>query len=237
MKFTLKKTITVATFLILTILPFNLEALIKQGKLWVGLNVQKTLGKESKWMASLFSQLRFTDQPHHFRVFFIESGIGYQYTKNSIWFGYRWSKHIPRRSFQQNRLFQQFILRPEKKNENYSCSFRTRLEEIQHSNHKQVAVRIRQRNNIEILNRFKNRIFFFDKINPLIYDELFITLNKSHFTSHRLISENRLFFGFNLYVDKNAWWEAGYIMQYRSKLPFSRQNQLNHVISINYFYK
>lgn len=223
--------------LILIALPFRLEALIKFNKLWTGFNIQKALDKEKKWMVALTSQLRFTNQHHHLRLFFIEPAIGYQYTNNSVWMGYRWGQHIPRRTFQHHRLFQQIIYKPEKTSDCYSCLFRTRLEEFNNSNRKQVAIRLRQRNNIELLNMFKDRAYFFDKINPLIYDEFFIMLNKTNYTSHNLIAENRLFLGFNFYVDKEAWWEVGYLLQFRSKLPFNRQNQLNNVLSINYFYK
>lgn len=213
----------------------NALTLQQLNKLWLGINVQRAINQkyeaESKWLFLYVSQIRFTKQTQPFQTAFMETGLGYQIKESdSLWMGYRFTKHVNSRArIHDDRLIQQWL--SNRKPCFVEYGFRTRFEEVYRSDQKQLAIRFRERIALEFPVQLCN------KINPLLFNEVFLTLNKTNYTSRKLIAENRLFLGFNYYIEKASWWEIGYILQYRSNTPLNRNRQLNHVLSINYNFR
>jgi hypothetical protein len=216
--------------LLLMIIITRVEALQKNDKLWLGFNAQTILDTNKKWLGSLTSQARFTKQSSPVESDFVETCLGYQLVDYSLWVGYRYTKHINNKpSFSENRLIQQCVFN--QKNNFFQYWFRSRLEERYRSNQKQVAVALREKVSLEF------SLPIFCRVNPLLFNEIFIPLNKTIYTSRKLIDENRLFVGCNCYIQKTVWWEIGYILQYRTNTSLNSNYQLNHILSINYNYK
>lgn len=201
-------------------------------RFWTGFNAQTTLDIQKKWLGSFFSQARFIkEQTHPFELVFAETCLGYQLQEdNSLWLGYRLTKHFNNKPiFYENRGIQQWIANY--KGHFAQFTFRSRLEERYRSNRKQLALFLRERISLE---------FPFEigcRINPFLYNELFFMLNKTTYTPRKFIGQNRLFVGFNFYTQKTAWWEIGYLMQYQTNTPRNRHYHLNHILSINYNYR
>lgn len=219
-------------FIVCIVSSNNAQAHQGRGRFWLGFNAQKSFCEKEKWLWSFNSQVRFTKQRHPFNAVFAEPMLGYQFPTHSFWFGYRLTQHLYNRpSRRENRLIQQLIF---SSNNNQNCidwTHRFRLEEGYRSDRKQLYLRLRQRLAMELtLPSDSNN-------KPYIYNELFLMLNKTNFTSHRFISENRFFLGFNLYLQKTAWWEIGYMLQYLAKRPRSNIYQLNHILSVNLNYR
>ncbi len=135
----------------------NTFALEQNEKLWLAVNAQHTLSEDKKWLSFLYSQLRFINKDHAWDAGLLEGGIGYRlFTNDSVWFGYRWTGRNPNNGFfQENRLFQQYILQL-KPHELYQIISRARLEEVERSNQSQIALRLRLRFATEI----KKPLFF-----------------------------------------------------------------------------
>lgn len=201
----------------------------EKNKLWFGINTQSHFCQEEKWLLSFNSQVRFIKQSHPLNSVYAEPLIGYAFTDTSYWFGYRFTQHVYNKpSYEENRLIQQ-LAHSLKHNES-NVNLRLRLEERVRTNQKQLELCFRQKLGIEL------PLLICDHAKPYISNELFLGLNKTQYTSHRFLNENRLFLGINYYLQKNSWWEIGYVSQYLPK----RQNshyQLNHILWINYHYR
>ncbi len=215
--------------IIIFLIPIQkLFALEKKEKLWVAAGLEKPLSEDKKWLYLLYTQMRFINKSHPWQTAILEGAIGYSlYSNEKIWLGYRWSGTNPNNGFYQtNRIFQQLVWTMREDGNNIISS-RTRLEESERGNQNQLSYRLRQRVT------FEHSSYYFGKLNPLFYDEVFFQLNKTSYTSHDFISQNRLFLGFILYTSSKTFWEIGYINQYKLSTP-SNPNQMNHIISITY---
>jgi hypothetical protein len=214
---------------VLLSIPLPVLAYVQNEKLWTGLNVLRPLTEDRRWVYLVFSQFRFIDQSHPLQIYLIEGGVGRHVTPAvSVWLGYRWSAHQPYNDFfQTNRLFQQALF--ETLNTGSArMLLRSRFEEVVQSHQSQPSFRFRQR----IYTEFKTR--YLGMMNPLVYEEMFFQLNKTDYTTHQFVSENRVFIGVNLWHQPHALWEIGYINQYEWRSPQRTQNAMSHVISLNY---
>lgn len=204
-------------------------ALEQHTKLWLAVNIQKPITEDKKWQYNVLSQFRFIDESHPWQTAFLEGSVGYELLEGQlIWLGYRWSGHNPNnRFYQENRLIQQFTWKLIPYNI-YQYSTRTRLEEIERTNENQIALRFRQRLAVEI----RQSMFAAVDVFPYFTEEVFLQLNATNFTPHRLFSENRFFLGVNIYQSKKTWWEVGYMNQYQIRSPTQNENQMSHIFSI-----
>lgn len=205
-------------------------ALEQHEKLWLEINRQQSFSESSPWLYSISSELRFIHERHPWQTGLIEGGIGRKFfSDKSVWLGYRWSAHEPYHEFyQENRLFQQLIW-PIHPNDLMELTSRSRLEEIMRGNQSQMALRFRKKISLEM------KYGFMKRINPYFYNEFFFRLNRANYMSNSILSENRLFLGFNFYLSTHRFLEVGYINQYQSKTPL-RQNQINHILSFSYYF-
>lgn len=205
-------------------------ALEQNEKGWFGLNLQQTLSADKKIVGLIFTQLRTINHSHPWQASLIEGALGYHLRDNSsIWFGYRWTAVNPNNGFfQENRLFQQYLVVAEP-DPSYQYVLRTRLEEIERTNENQILVRGRERIALEI-----RKSFITSYINPFFFDEVFLHLTKTDYSSNKFFSQNRLFLGVNMYTGEHRWWEIGYLNQFQMRSPSQTQNQMSHIISITY---
>lgn len=202
-----------------------------RGKFWLGIYGQRNFCEKTNWLWAFNAQARFTHQLRPYESIFAEPLLGYQLGDYSIWLGYRLTQHVNNRPrYQENRLIQQLIYTSSLNETNFLLRFR--LEERTRSNQKQLNVQFRQRLAIEF-----PLLLFCDTSKPYIHNELFITLNKTVYTPHRLVAQDRLFLGINYYLKETDWWEIGYILQYLSKTPNNPNYQLHHILSINYNFR
>lgn len=225
-KMKILKKIAILSFMLTTTYA---HALIEEKKCWLAINVQQSIDVEKKWLASFYSQWRLIKRHPPLQSAFIETALGYKINDNSIWLGYRLLKHISRPpTYQLNHLFQQFFYTAELTF--FTLMTRSRLEQVYRSDQKQLSLRFRQRVSMEFSRQF------IPCLRPLIYDEVFMPLNKTNYTPHQFPNQNRFFLGFNYYLEKNIWWEIGYMLQYSASIPISKRRdaQLNHVLLVTY---
>jgi len=216
-------------FLLFIALSSTCYAYNQDEKLWLGLSTTRPLSADERWRYLLFTQARFINQSLPWESALIEGGIGKTiYEGSSIWLGYRFTARNPATGYNpENRFFQQFIARFDQ-NSKLEWVYRARLEETERKYENQIAMRLRNRLALD----FDHAIFTY--YFPFVYEEVFFQLNKTDFTTHYFVSENRLFIGGNLRYSKKAWVEIGYINQYRMRLPGEAQNNMSHIISAIY---
>ncbi|MEN9917174.1 MAG: hypothetical protein RLY40_1106 [Pseudomonadota bacterium] len=223
----MKKKFTSCFGLFLLLFSIQTLGLEQHEKLWLRVSKQQSFSENSPWLYLIFSELRFINESHPCQVGLLEGGLGRRFLcDKSIWIGYRWSGVNPNNQFYQiNRLIQQLIW-PIHPNNFIDLVSRSRFEEIIRGNQNQMAFRFRKRISLEM------KYYFLKKINPYFYDEIFVRLNKTNFTSNSLLSQNRLFLGFRIYLP-SQYLQLGYINQYQSESPLA-QNRMNHILSISY---
>jgi hypothetical protein len=207
----------------------NVYALDQNKKLWTSFATQKPFTADKKWNYLFYSSLRFIDEDHPVQTFLLEGGVGYKYVPGqSVWLGYRWQGNNFNHGFyQENRLWQQMVWETKDLSLN-RVLLRSRLEEFIRSNQSQTGFRLRERFFVEMPNLYNGCI------NPVFYDEVFFQLNKTDYTSHQFVSQNRLFVGFNYMLTAENFWEIGYLNEYLFATPQRSDNQMNHVISLTY---
>jgi hypothetical protein len=227
MNMRISKRIFLFIFSFLTVAPAL--ALEQHEKLWTAFYIQKAVAPNSPWQYLLFSQLRLYNEHYPIETVFIEGAGGYRLNQqNTIWLGYRYSEHHPQhRPFHSDIIYQQHIWNVGI-GESGRRMLRSRLQEVKRSNQTQWSYLLRERLYGEF---FKMYAGF---INPVIHDEVFFQLNKTNYTSHQLISQNRLFLGANFYVAPEKFWEIGYMNQYQFSTPANPQNILSHILSVTY---
>lgn len=102
---------------------------------------------------------------------------------------------------------------------------RTRLEERKFEHASDIALRWRQRVTVTIKQPM------FNHATPVIYDEIFVGLNKVDWVPHKLINQNRLFLGFIMPAGKDKSLQIGYLNQYKFN---NTQDRMNHILSITF---
>lgn len=195
-------------------------------KLWAAVSLNGHLTEDKKWLYLLSTQLRFIDQHPYWRNTYLQGGLGYHITNDwQVWGGYTWiGTNNEARYTHTNRLWQQVNWRIFH-NQQFVFSSRSRLEESKRDD----AVwyyRFREKLALEWLKPFHINM------NPLVYDELFFSLNLTDLQTKRL-SQNRLFIGMVFPFANHTELEVGYINQYRTPSGSSGY-QLNHIITMEY---
>lgn len=214
-------------FLFLLLVTTRCFALEQHAQLWAGLNYEKPLNQQ--WTYLLYTQSRFINESHPWDSTLFEGGLGYLLTKDKVvWFGYRWTAQNPNNGFfQENRLWQQLQWNLSDNKQHIILS-RTRLEQIERTNQSQILWRLRER----IM--YKYNIPLHGNIIPVAYDEIFLQVHKTNYSSNKFFSQNRLFIGFDLYLSRQVLWELGYMNQFIFNVGTNNQNVMNHIISATY---
>lgn len=206
------------------------DAAIQRESLWLGFSNQQHFSKNKKWVYMQHGQLRMSNLSHPVKTILVENNVGYilDPTKH-VWLGHYFANNnIHYKENIENRLLQQFSWKLQD-NQHGRVLSRTRLEEFAFTDRKQNLVEVRQ------LWAYEYRRFFYGHINPLVYEELFFHLNNPKYASTHFLSQNRLFFGANVYQSKHAFWRLGYMNQYLSGNQ-SRKPEMNHVLMMTYVF-
>ena len=204
--------------------------IVQHNGFWSGLNVQNYLSENKRWVYLFNTQARFLDQTHPLKTVLVQDSIGYSFNKNQrVWMGYFYSGNNFRvKHFTENRLFQEYYWTIVN-NQKTKVAYRVRFEENQYSEFRQNQVLFRQLLAKEFLVHYK------EKLNPLIYDEMFYRVNNPSYSTKSLVSQNRLFLGFNLNLTKHSFWRIGYMNQYLTSAPHPhRRTTMNHLLVVSY---
>lgn len=205
-------------------------AAIQRESLWMGFSNQQHFANNKKWIYLQHAQVRIMNVSHPVRTILSENNVGYAInSKQQVWLGYYLAdQDIFHQENIENRFLQQFTWHLID-DQNQRLSSRTRLEEFAFTNHSQNLVELRQ-----LLAHESIRLYY-GRINPLIYEEVFFRMNHPRYASDRLLSQNRLFLGVNIYQSHHAYWRVGYLNQYLSGNR-DRKSELNHVLNITYVF-
>lgn len=204
-------------------------ALEQNEKYWLAFGTQEPFSNSPTWTYNLYGQLRFINDTHAFQLIIGEYWIGYRINPSyQLGSGVRWSGNNPDNDFfQVVRVFEQLIWKAKQTSDN-KITLRTRLEALGQTNSNQIALRIREKITVEFLKAY------FNSINPLFYDEVYIPIIHTNYTPHNFFGENRIFIGINWLQTKTKTWEIGYINQYQSKRPNDPTQQMSHILSVTY---
>ncbi len=205
-------------------------ALDQNEKLWTGFYMKRPLLlTNERYLYSLYAQLRLINKSQPWQTNILEGALGYVYTPDkTFWLGYRWIGSNPNNGFAQNHyLFEQLMWKWFDTND-FKFISRTRFEQVKNGRESPMSFRLRERVTYEM------KAHYFNALNPVIFDEIFLQLNQTDYASHRMVEQNRFFIGFNWYLTQKNLWEIGYINQYQYHTPQQPQNRMNHVLSLTY---
>jgi hypothetical protein len=196
----------------------------------LSLNNQNFLSADERWVYLWHNQARIVNRPHPLEAVLTEGSIGY--TLNAaqrVYLGYYWADFSPyHKDAQENRLFHEFYWRLES-NEQRRIATRTRLEVNWYTGTKQNLVMWRQ------LFAKEDLKFYFGRLNPLVYDEVFFRLNNPDYATPSFLSQNWLFLGCNYYLSRQSFWKIGYLNQFLMKTAV-RPYGMMHLLSVTYIF-
>lgn len=170
-------------------------------------------------------RLQFIDRKNKFEEAYIYFGPGYKILPHLILFAglapittQTLSGHFS----EEIRIWEQALW-----NIHFSKSYelidRLRLEERNNLNRSQVSVRLRETLSSRThLSRFEGYSF-------IIFDEIFLNLNKTDWIREGFFGQNRAFVGIGKLVAKHTILDVGYLNQYVTTIP---NQQLSHNLSI-----
>ncbi len=198
-------------------------ALEQQGQLWLDASISDPFKNNKQIFYAIDARAHFVDQRDYHKFTWINAGLGYAYTPTlSFWSGYQWLSHdVTNDKPVENRIWEQMVWQIFQ-NDMLTIRTRTRFEQTSRMHEPGWNNRVREK----VSFYFPAKLF--NKYTPLIYDEMFINLNKPNWMSDAdTIDQNQLFIGLDIPTSKTIFLEVGYIAQ----SLFNRQNTaLNHVI-------
>lgn len=200
------------------------SAEIHYDKLWLALNLDGPLAKDSRFKFYFNPELRLVDAGNHFEVAQTQAGLGYQFVPNAtFWAGYQvFSHNNLSGSARENRIWQQItwnILTTSK----VKILSRSRFEERHRVTEPQWSDRFRERLTLRLPSAIA------PKITPAIWDELFFNVNRAPWTVQRTFEQNRAFIGLDFTTSKESFLEVGYLNQY---IFSNRVNEDNHILYV-----
>lgn len=214
--------------LCLVLLSMTSHALQQDHSFWTMINKQGQF-KDSDLHYYIFMQFRFQDEQPNWRSTLIEGGLGKSCLLNdtTCWMGYRYTLNRPFHGFYPgNQIFSHLII--VRRSPSLNKTLRLRVEARERRDESELYFQLRLRGTLSLLSLQRQNI------RPLAYDEIFIPLNSTSYTSSRGINENRFFIGFDYILNKTSWIEIGYINQFNFKRPGESENSMNHIITVTY---
>ncbi len=177
----------------------------------------------------LEGQGRFADDSSQFFQGILRTGLGYYLQDNlSFWLGYAWIPNdpvTPAKTFDEHRIWQQLLWTEKTTKGNFML--RSRLEQRFDERGDDVGWRFRQ------FFKYYQPMHFSPKMSWVVWDEIFIGINKPDWKVDNGFDQNRVFAGLGYQFDKHIRAEFGYINQFIRKT--SRPDVMNHIISLNLF--
>lgn len=163
----------------------------------------------------------------HMDQLLLRPALGYQLTPTvSVWQGYGWTPSWLPSFVNETRLWQQVMV--ENKFQRFAMVNRTRLEE-RYIEHLSGRTGVRMRHFLRLQAPFKEG----SRWSGVIYDELFVNLNKVSSGITPGINQNRLFVGVNRKVNEHMNVDCGYQYQYINR-NFPTEDRNNHVLLFNW---
>jgi hypothetical protein len=154
----------------------------------------------------------------------LDGSFGYRFTPLiSLWSGFTWIAPNENQLPQTYRPWQQIVWDLFEKNSKVLFTTRTRVEELKHEGQPEWYLRMRERWRLAFPRLLPH------KITPVIYDELFFSLNKPVWVNTQTIEQNRAFIGIDTPRWKNTYVEIGYINQYIFSQPTQR---MSHILNV-----
>ncbi len=212
-------------FAVILILEFSvlspaINATQTYNKIWTALGLNTNVGK---FAYQFEPQARFIDRPLlRLEQSLNNIGGGYLYSSHwAFWLGSTWIMNIPVNtpSNHELRLWQQIIYNTSV--ELPVLTIRSRFEERQLQNFTQWNYRLRE--------RFTYSRALTPKIALLIYDELFININRPTWVKTNVFEQNRIQIGVNQEIAPWLTLGPGYLYQY----IFAHPPLASHVLVIN----
>lgn len=203
------------------------NATTQQGKVWTGAFFLGNLLNIPNVQYILHLESRFNLNPNQVEFAFSRMGVGYQYTPTlSFWLGYQADSHnYFTNSNSVNRIWQLMIWQFYQ-NHSFMLTNQSRLEERQQVGQGQWNDRLRER----FIVQWPGALF--NKITPVVFDEVFFNLTTPSWTNDRLIDQNRAFAGIEIPTSKHTFLQIGYLNQYVIQSP---QNTMNHVLYLSFY--
>ncbi len=217
--------------------PVHAQTSVDEIQQWSSVTVSGAIKPNSPWRTSVEVQPRFGRENDltQFNRLFIHPAVGYQINKHvSVWQGYTWAPIANTQTGDiryENRLFQQVVLENNwhKLNGRLRYRIEERFAEGAEGAEGVTGVRLRQ------LLRGQIPLSKDKKWAVVVYDELFMGINKMPTVQSAGYDQNRLFIGINKKLTPKLTLESGYLLNHVNR-P-NRNNQLNHVILIQLNYK
>ena len=198
---------------------------VEDGGAWFNLTAEGDMTGKLRWYMEL--QPRFREDGGEFSQYLVRPGFHYRiHNKLLIGGGYGYIRTRTDDGYNdEDRIWQQAIYNTTFKN-GISLSSRSRLEQRFLDAGSDTGWRFRQ------LLRMSRPLSAWPSVSPVLWNEIFIGLNKTDWGASKGLGQNRLFAGFAWRASPKARVEVGYLHQYvRGNL----QNSVNHVLSTGIF--
>jgi hypothetical protein len=201
---------------------------IEHEKSWTNFNLNGSLFHSKKFKYLLGSEIRLVDRNPAYENSIVTTGLGYKVNDNLLLWG-ALQQHFPYRMnhvVAEKRLFERVSWRLLNAPSVILWSHSQLEEKIKKVKSTYWRERVRER---AVLTFPK---IFGKKVVPVLWDEVFIILERAGPTREPTLEQNRLFGGLDLYFKDSAFLEVGYMNQHLFR---QRGDESNHIayVSLN----
>lgn len=204
----------------------NLLAVEKHTGIWGSFNIIGPISRQCDpaWKYYFDSQLELIDNPYKFEEFYSSAGFGKQITDRFTLFlinriGVRKSINSGDTKYEY-RLIEQAGWTAFK-NDTFTIVSRTRIEERKEFDEPGISLRFRERI------AFNKPLISWPEHAFVLYDEVFLNLNRPVWVTDRLFVQNLVFIGINTRISKSMTYDLGYLNQYTYSNPGSPNRLIN----------
>lgn len=191
-------------------------------------NISPEFEKIKLWTEA---QGRFGDDSSRFSQGILRVGSGYSVNDSiSLWLGYAWiptTQPFSQSDTGEHRIWQQLLWN--KTFEFGTVMSRTRLEQRNLGGQNDVGWRFRQ------FFKLTRPIAMAPSFSWVLWDEVFIDINKPDWKLDNGFDQNRVFAGVGYQFDSQTRFELGYVNQFIRKT--AANDSMNHILSLNLFLK
>lgn len=217
--------------LLLTLMAHTAVALENQFKVWAQYQYAGEFKTNPKIKKEFETQLRFSREGKNgLYTLLLREGLGYEIGPAvNILGGYEWDLFFKEVNHETTTSHENIIYEQASWSYSPALNFRTRLEQRQRQD--QAVWNARWRIKAVSISQTD----WFDKLQPMISDEVFLMLNHPEWVTQNTFDQNRLFVGFQIRMKETLWWQIGYMNQYVER---NHQNgsTMNHILSLSLAY-
>lgn len=200
------------------------DELVEHTKIWSALQLSVAMTEDKKWNYYVEPQLRLVDDKYKFNEALLRMGIYYQVLPElSLWLGVQrgYALRLYGKSEQVSVLWERLnwdIVN----NQRIIFNSRSILEERKNLVYSQIANRLRERLSMKFPLKYQGYFL-------VLTDEAFIQLNRPHWVTDRVFSQNRASIGLQVPVNQCVNYEVGYLNQ----LQYNTPRQMSSVVYVN----